>query len=207
VNREGQPFEPEEEPAGGREAEMRPPGNGYLVGCGIAVRRECFSAFGPITERLISGDIALWMRADYVRNGGVLLVPRPLVDYRIHNENTSGRFSLRFSSRAALRASCAALLNNEIAQVVELKKIARYRLSAGLKDAALDRLWSRTFRVTRSRAALVLAIAKRPCREWLFPVVRSLRHRALRPLAVRALALGLCPPAYRIYLRLRGHHI
>jgi glycosyltransferase involved in cell wall biosynthesis len=171
-----------------------------VAGCGLAIRRDCFSDIGPITHRLISGDIALWMRAAFLRAGGMAFIPDALVDYRIHGDNTSSRISLRFSSRAALRECCRSLLKNEVAQVVELKKIGRYRRRLSLRDPAVDPVLSSALTVAKARAALVLAIARTSCGKWILPAAAALRHRALRTLAIRTLALALCPFAYKLRL-------
>jgi len=173
-------------------------GKWNVVGCGLAIRRDCYFDVGAITHGLISGDIALWMRAAFLHRGGMAYIPRTLVDYRIHGGNTSSKISLNYASRSKLRISCQNLLKNEIAQVIELRKIARYRRDRSLSNAESDLIWLTAFRIARSRAALVFTIAKHPSRKWFLPALQALRHRRLRSLALRALALGICPFAYRI---------
>lgn len=179
-------------------------GKWTVAGCGLVIRRDCFFDVGPITRQLISGDIAMWMRAVFVHDGGVAFVPQALVDYRIHGNNASAQISKRYASRAALRASCEMLLKNEVAQVIELKKIARYRIRRSLSDTKTDMILSQMLGAARSRAALTYALARKPCRKWFLPAVTALRYRGLRLFALRAAALGLCPFAYRIYLAVKG---
>src|SRR5207253_10651886 len=70
-------------------------GNGWTLvrgewnvhGCGLAVRRDCCSAVGPIRRQMICGEIALWMRAAFLREGGLACVPQVLVCYRTHINN------------------------------------------------------------------------------------------------------------------------
>ena len=143
------------------------------------------------------------MRAVFLRDGGVACVARSLVDYRIHGGNTSRRFSLSYASRAALRASCGNLLKNEVAQVIELRKIARYRRGRSLSDADTEAMLRRATRLARSRAVLTFAIAKKPCRQWLLPALGTLRYRSLRPVGLRAAALALFPAAYRVLVEWR----
>ncbi len=172
-------------------------------GCGLAFRRDCFFEIGPISRHLISGDIALWMRAAFVRNGGMMLVPRALVDYRVHGQNTSQRFKLEFTSPEALRKCCRRLLKNEVAQMLELKKIMNYRRRTSISDERTERALNVLRHVARLRARLVSAISKHSAMLWFWPALLSLRYSTLRPLALRAIILALLPNANRVYRRMR----
>lgn len=168
--------------------------NGWTVqGCSLAFRRDCFFDIGPISRHLISGDIALWMRACFVRNGGLALVPAPLVKYRIHSENTSAGVRLDYTSPAALRECCRRLLKNEIAQLFELRKIARYRRHVQISGDSTDALWAVLYRTALQRAKLVFAVSKYSRARWICPAAAAMRHAPMRRLALRVLALALIP--------------
>jgi glycosyltransferase involved in cell wall biosynthesis len=173
-------------------------------GCTLALRRDCISDFGSITHGLISGDIAMWVRAAFLERGGLAQVPEPLVDYRMHAENVSSGFTLDYTSVADLRKSCQRLCRNEVAQVIELKKVARYRSRLGKSDAGLDQAWQQLFREARARAQLVLAIVHRPRSHWVKPAITAMREPGLRSLAVNALLLAYAPMLLKAYRQVRS---
>jgi len=178
-------------------------GDWTVSGCSLAIRRDCFSNTGPISRHLISGDIALWMRAAFARDGGLAQIPEALVHYRIHGANVSAGWRLDSASPQRFQASCRRLLKNEVAQVFELRKIARYRRSANLSDESGQNAWSALFRIARLRAELVMSVSRRSRLVWTVPAVRCLRHRALRSLAFRTLAMALFPSSRTLWAVIR----
>jgi glycosyltransferase involved in cell wall biosynthesis len=177
-------------------------GGWAVPGCGLAFRRDCFFEIGPISEGLISGDIALWMRAAFVRNGGMLQVPDALVYYRRHAANVSKRFTLEFSSTRVLRACCRNLLRNEVAQVLELRKIARYLRRAGSVGDEVDTIWEAHFCLAKSRAKLVLAVSRKSRMSWIWPALVATRFPMLRGRALRVIALAIFPWVRVLYMRI-----
>jgi glycosyltransferase involved in cell wall biosynthesis len=169
-------------------------GEWTVAGCGLAIRRDCFSEVGPISRHLISGDIALWTRAAFLEHGGLAQLPQVLVDYRIHGDNTSRKYMLDYSSLEAFKASCRRLLKNEVAQVFELRKIARYRPS--LRN---DPAWVYMLRVAKLRARLVLAVSRRGRVCWIWPSLRCVPNGSLRSLGIRTLVMSVLPVVRRLY--------
>jgi alpha-1,3-rhamnosyltransferase len=170
---------------------------GWTVhGCGLAFRRDCFFDIGPISYHLVSGDIALWMRAAFLRGGGLAQIPESLVCYRSHGQNVGASYFLDYASPARLREVCRRLLKNEVAQVLEARKIGRYRC-AGPIEPETDEAWRRLRDVSVARAALVLAVARHSRPRWIASAVRASRFRTLRPLARRVAIVAAIPWAYR----------
>ncbi len=196
IDQNGQRLETITWPATRGDATLLVAGGWTVSGCGLAIRRDCFVDVGPISIGLISGDIAFWMRAVFLRSGGVACVPQPLVNYRLHGDNTSGKVVLSYSSRAVLRECCRRLLRNEVAQVLELKKIAIYRRSNRLQDSVNEGAWTRSFRTAQSRAGLTLAVSRQSRAKWIVPALRALRYRRLRGFAIRVIARALYPFAF-----------
>jgi hypothetical protein len=170
----------------------------------MAFRRECVSEIGPLSRRLISGDNGLWLRAAFVRDGGLALIGEALVDYRMHDTNVSSFFQLDYSNARSLRASCHRLRAHEIAMLLELRKIKVYRERLGAPDRSLDTAWQALWQESRARAALVTTIAGKPRIRWLPVAARALRYPALRRFALNALTLALLPWARAGYRALRG---
>src|SRR5205823_6372344 len=125
--------------------------------------------------------------------------PEALVYYRIHGGNAGSRSWIDYSSPEALAASCQKLLKNEVAQILELKKISRYRRGEGLADVAGNRALATMFRTARLRAALVLAVSRKPKSRWICPALKAARDNTLRRLALRTLATGFGPSAVSPY--------
>jgi glycosyltransferase involved in cell wall biosynthesis len=173
-------------------------------GCSMAFRRECVSEIGPLSRRLISGDNGLWLRAAFVRDGGLALIGAPLVDYRMHDTSVSSFFQLDYSSARSLRASCHRLRAHEIAMLLELRKIKVYRERLGAPDRSLDVAWQALWQESRARAALVTTVAGKPRIRWLPVAARALRYPALRGFALNAITLALLPWARAGYRALRG---
>jgi glycosyltransferase involved in cell wall biosynthesis len=173
-------------------------------GCSMAFRRECYSEFGPLSRRLISGDNGLWLRAAFLRNGGLALLAEPLVDYRVHDSNVSGRFTIDYSSAQSLRESCQRLCAHEIAMLLELRKIREYRQRLRARDDTLSAAWAELWEESRARAALVSAIANGPRLAWVPAATRSLKFPALRRFAINAITLALAPWVRPAYRALRG---
>ena len=162
-------------------------------GCGLSFRRDVFFEIGPISRRLIAGDIALCMRSLFVPEGGIFLIQDPLVHYRVHDKNVSKLFRWDFSSIRALRECCSKLVKNEVARIFELRKIRRYcqRLSVDRDD--LERDWQTLFRLSRARANLVLAVSRRPRLYWVWPAIVACKFPVWRGKALRVIAVALFP--------------
>jgi hypothetical protein len=171
-------------------------GEWAVHGCGLAFRRDCFFDVGPISRHLISGDIALWMRGAFLRRGGLAQVPESLVRYRVHGRNVGASYFLDYSSPSRLREVCRRLLMNEVAQVLEVHKIGRYRRTGPI-DPDTEAAWQRLRDVAVARALLVLAIARHSRPLWIAAALRASRLRPLRPLAARAGIVAAAPWAYR----------
>jgi hypothetical protein len=169
-----------------------------VPGCGLAFRRDCFFEIGPINKRLLSGDIALWMRAVYMKQGGVLQLADPLVHYRMHGANESRKFLLEFGSPKILQACCVNLLKNEVAQMLELRKIARYRKRIGLRDE-FDAAWTAHYSIARARAAFVFAIGRKSRIAWIGPALLAAKFPPLRGISLRAISLAIFPWSQVIY--------
>ncbi|HUP88367.1 MAG TPA: glycosyltransferase [Longimicrobiales bacterium] len=157
-------------------------------GCSLAFRRKVFTDFGTISTHLFSGDGPLWMRAAFSRPGGVAQVQRPLVRYRLHDQNVSTNIKVDFSSEEALIESCRYLLNNEIAQRLEVRKIERYLLKRGVRN---DPELAELKRVTYRRAVLVYTFAKLPKGRWVWAVLLAMCEPQLRRLALRFMKAAL----------------
>lgn len=179
------------------DARMVVDGEWAVHGCGLAFRRDCFFDIGPISRHLISGDIALWMRGAFLRGGGLAQVPESLVRYRIHRQNVGASYFVDYSSPARLREVCRRLLKNEVAQVLEVDKIGRYRRT-GPTEPETEAAWRRLREVATARARLVLAIARRSRVRWVAAALRAGRLRPLRPFAARAAIVAAAPGAYRV---------
>lgn len=179
-------------------------GEWAVHGCGLAFRRDCFFEIGPIGKRLISGDIALWMRAAFVAAGGMLQVREPLVNYRIHGGNVSKGLTLDFTSPEALRACCSNLLKNEVAQVLELRKIDRYRRRVGLLNDGLTAAWKAHFKIAEARARFVFAVSRKSRLSWIWSSAAAVPHAQLRGRALRVMALAILPWARSWYRILQG---
>jgi hypothetical protein len=177
-------------------------GDWAVPGCGLAFRRDCFFEIGPISKGLISGDIALWMRAAFVRNGGMLQVSDPLVRYRMHCANVSKRFTIEFKSTQVLRTCCRNLLRNEVAQVFELRKIARYLRRAHLEEDEVHTVWKAHFRLANARAKLVFAVSKKSRTRWIGPALIAMKFPLLRGKALRVIALAFFPWAHVLFKRI-----
>jgi glycosyltransferase involved in cell wall biosynthesis len=173
-------------------------------GCSMAFRRECVSEIGPLSRWLMSGDNGLWLRAAFVRDGGLALIGEPLVDYRVHDTNVSSHFQIDYSSGKSLRSSCFRLRAHEIALLHELRKIKVYRDRLQVPDRTLDAAWQALWQESRARAALVSTIASKRRLAWLPVAARALRYPALRRFALNAITLALLPWARSGYRALRG---
>lgn len=174
-----------------------------MDGCGLAIRRDCFFDVGPIPRHLISGDIALSIRAPFVREGGLAFVPKALVCYRTHGKNISRGCALTFESVDALRNTYRKLIKNEVAQVFELRRIGRYRRAHRLPSNDTEKAWRALFKEARVRALLVMVVIRRPRPFWLRPAFSAMRFPRLRRQAVRVFALAIFPSAHRVYRRFR----
>jgi glycosyltransferase involved in cell wall biosynthesis len=170
-----------------------PTENGALHGCGLSFRRDVFFEIGPISKRLMSGDIALWMRAAFVPEGGTLQVRAPLVHYRVHDTNASMRLRWDFSSVKALRECCSNLVKHEVAKVFELRKIRGYRRRLGAERDDLQSEWETLFHLSRARARLVLAVSRRSRLYWVWPALVACKFPVLKGKALRVIAVALFP--------------
>jgi glycosyltransferase involved in cell wall biosynthesis len=179
-------------------------GEWTVHGCGLSFRRDCFFEIGPISRRLFAGDIALWMRAAFLWEGGMLQVPEPLVRYRIHDHNASKGIYFNYSSPQALRDCWSDFLKGEVAQVLELKKIDRYRRRKGLQGDSLQAAWEAHFNLAQARARLTFAVSRKSRMSWIWPALMAFGFPPLRGKALRVIALALFPYAHAVYKSLRG---
>ena len=182
----------------------RPTENGALQGCGLSFRRDVFFEIGPISKRLMSGDIALWMRAVFVPEGGLLQIQDPLVHYRVHDTNLSKVFRWDFSSVGALRESCSKLAKHEVAKVFELRKIRRYRRRLGAERDHRQSEWEMLFRLSRARAKLVAAVSRRSRLYLVWPALVACKFPVLKGKALRVIAVALFPWIRGFYMFARA---
>jgi hypothetical protein len=183
-------------------------GSGPSTGCGLSFRRDCFFEIGPLSRRLFAGDVALWMRAAFMRDGGMLAVPRPAgaVSDSRPKRDRPGYFD--YSSHAALRACWAKILKGEVAQVFELRKIDRYRRRTGLRGDALpddgkQPAWEAHLNLALARPVRLRGQPEIPPRLDLarrdgLPFSSAARQGSAAP------ALGLFPGAHAVYKCLAG---
>lgn len=172
-------------------------GRWAVQGCTLAIRRSAWQQFGPITRSLKAADLALWWRAAFAEEGGLSFVPKALVRYRSHFTNVSSTFRLRFDSLAAMKSACTFLLPHEVAQVVEVKRMQRARPLSRMTDEQRA-AFADLMRVSKKRARLVYAIAKKPRYQWIRPVIAALREPQLSGFAIRALSTGISPALRRM---------
>ena len=186
-----------------------PTENGSLHGCGLSFRRDVFFEIGPISKRLMSGDIALWMRAVFVPEGGLLQIQDPLVHYRVHDTNASRVFRWDFSSVRALRECCSKLVKHEVAKIFELRKIRRYRRRLGAERDDLQSEWETLFRLSRARAKLVVAVSRRSRLYWVWPALVACKFPVLKGKALRVIAVALFPwiRGFYMFARVQGRRI
>jgi hypothetical protein len=168
--------------------------NGWAVaGCTIAFRRDCFEEVGRISHHLLSGDIALWMRAVFMPGGRLLQIPSPLVYYRGHSANVSRSRLLTYNSLESLTEFASAWVRNEIAQVGEWRKIAKYRAVRTDESDRDAKEFVHLGRVIRARARLTYAIAKCSRASWVIPVLSAARFSSLRRFSLRCLIAAFSP--------------
>jgi len=164
-------------------------------GCGLAFRRHLLE-HGPISRGLLSGDIAIWLRAAF--SGGMAVVPEPLVQYRRHVESVTARPLFEYTSPAAFRECCRRSLASDSAAVQEWTQIGN-ALSPESRAH-----WQKLRDTAVARLRLLEAVAKGSKPAWIGRAIAAVPYPQVRSMALRALALATVPTAF-LALRRRRH--